>query len=1339
VCHNGEINTLRGNFNWIRAREGAIASKVLGDDLSKLWPLIYEGQSDSASFDNALELLVMGGYSLAHAMMLMIPEAWSGNPLMDDDRRAFYEYHAALMEPWDGPAAMAFTNGRQIGATLDRNGLRPARFVVTDDDYIVMASEVGVLDIPESKIVKKWRLQPGRMLLVDLDAGRIVDDDELKRTLATSKPYREWVDRYGLRLEEMPEPAPTTPSSVPLLDRQQAFGYTQEDLRIILAPMARNGEEPVGSMGNDAALPVLSDRPKVFYNYFKQLFAQVTNPPIDPIREELVMSLVSFVGPRPNLLALDPRDDNAATADGTSGQGTTPEGEPPMRLEVQQPVLTPENMEKLRHIELFSGGAFQSIELDICYPAAWGGSGMEAALASLAAHAEDAIHQGYNILILSDRTVGADMLPIPALLATAAVHEHLVKKGLRTSTGLVVETGSVREVHQFALLAGYGAEAIHPYLALETLADMSRTLSELEPKEAQKRYVKAICKGLCKVMSKMGISTYQSYCGAQIFEAVGLTKAFVDKYFTGTGSTIEGIGLFEIAAEAQQLHGLAFGDAPLLERALDEGGDYMYRIRGEAHMWTPETIAKLQHASRANSYDTYREYAEEINEQGRKLKTLRGLFEFRTGERTPVAIDEVEPAATLVRRFATGAMSLGSISTEAHTTLAIAMNRIGGKSNTGEGGEDPMRYRGEMRAGRSMVKDGDTLASIIGKAAVEHDIPLKAGDSLRSRIKQVASARFGVTAEYLASADQLQIKMAQGAKPGEGGQLPGHKVSEYIARLRYSVPGVGLISPPPHHDIYSIEDLAQLIHDLKNANAQASISVKLVSEIGVGTVAAGVAKAKADHVTIAGHDGGTGASPESSIKHAGTPWELGLAETQQTLVLNRLRGRIAVQVDGQMKTGRDVAIGALLGADEFGFATAPLVVEGCIMMRKCHLNTCPVGVATQDPELRKRFTGQPEHVVNYFFFVAEELREIMARLGFRTLNEMIGRSDLLDMKKGIAHWKAKGLDFSRVFHQPDMPAEVARYHCEAQDHGLARALDHQLIAAAAPALEKGQPVRLAYRIRNAHRSVGAMLSGVVARRHGHDGLPEDTLHVAFEGIAGQSFGAFLARGITFELQGATNDYVGKGLSGGRIVVYPDPACPARPEENIIIGNTVMYGAIDGEAYFRGVAGERFCVRNSGAMAVVEGTGDHCCEYMTGGTVVVLGRTGRNFAAGMSGGVAYAYDPDGTFASRCNPAMVSLGPVMPESEQHKAEKELAAAGHGRLLHADEADEAILRRLIERHLRFTGSTLALSMLDHWDATRTKFVKVFPNEYLRALSEMYVKAQHTQPAGLPAQRAA
>ncbi|MCC7327001.1 MAG: glutamate synthase subunit alpha [Burkholderiales bacterium] len=1324
ISHNGEINTVRGNFNWIRAREGAIASKVLGDDLSKLWPLIYDGQSDSASFDNALELLVMSGYPLAHAMTMMIPEAWAGNPLMDEDRRAFYEYNAALMEPWDGPAAMAFTNGRQIGATLDRNGLRPARFIVTDDDYVVMASEVGVLDIPESKIIKKWRLQPGKMLLVDTEQGRIIDDDELKRALATAKPYREWIESCRMRLEDMPEPAPADPADVPLLDRQQAFGYTQEEVKILLAPMAEGGEEALGSMGNDAALPVLSNRPKVFYSYFKQLFAQVTNPPIDPIREELVMSLVSFIGPRPNLLAVD------------FDAGVT---EPPMRLEALQPILTPDNMEKIRHVELFSSGAFRSLELDICYPAKWGGNGMEAALASLAAHAEDAITQGYNILILSDRNVSPEALPIPALLATAAVHEHLVKTGLRTSTGLVVETGSAREVHHFALLAGYGAEAIHPYLALETLAQLSQSIPAIDPKESGKRFIKAICKGLCKVMSKMGISTYQSYCGAQTFEAVGLQRSFVDKYFTGTASNIEGIGIFEVAEEAVRLHALAFGDDPLLRDMLDAGGEYMYRIRGEAHMWTPESIAKLQHAVRSNSAGTYRDYAKLINEQSRELKTFRGLFEFKTAERTPVPIEEVEAASSIVRRFATGAMSLGSISTEAHTTLAIAMNRIGGKSNTGEGGEDEARYRAELRTGDSGVGAGDTVASVIGRDRIERDIPLQPGDSLRSKIKQVASGRFGVTAEYLASADQIQIKMAQGAKPGEGGQLPGHKVSEYIAKLRYSVPGVGLISPPPHHDIYSIEDLAQLIHDLKNANPKASISVKLVSEVGVGTVAAGVAKAKSDHVTIAGHDGGTGASPLSSIKHAGTPWELGLAETQQTLVLNRLRGRIAVQVDGQMKTGRDVVIGAMLGADEFGFATAPLVAAGCIMMRKCHLNTCPVGVATQDPVLRRKFSGQPEHVINFMFFVAEEARELMAQLGFRSFDEMIGRCDLLDMRAGITHWKARGLDFSRVFHQPKMPDDVARSHREVQDHGLAGALDYELIGQSQPAIDEQQPVRLTHRIRNANRSVGAMLSGVVARRYGHEGLPDDTIHVAFEGIAGQSFGAFLAHGISFELQGATNDYVGKGLSGGRIVVYPDPACPAAPELNIVVGNTVMYGAIDGEAYFRGVAGERFCVRNSGASAVVEGTGDHGCEDMTGGTVVVLGGTGRNFAAGMSGGLAFVYDPDGSFAQRCNTSMVALEPLLTEVQQSAAEHELEVAGKGLQRHAAKADEVLLRELIDRHLRFTGSTLALAMLDDWDTARTKFVKVFPHEYRRALTEMNANRALRQPELHRKQRAA
>jgi glutamate synthase domain-containing protein 2/glutamate synthase domain-containing protein 1/glutamate synthase domain-containing protein 3 len=1303
ICHNGEINTLRGNFNWIRAREGVIASEVLGDDLHKLWPLIYDGQSDSASFDNCLELLVMGGYSPAHAMMLMIPEAWAGNPLMDEDRRAFYEYNAALMEPWDGPAAMAFTDGRQIGATLDRNGLRPARYVVTDDDFIVMSSESGVLDIPERKIIRKWRLQPGKMLLVDLEQGRIVDDEELKRTLSTAKPYREWIERCRISVEALPEPAPAVASDVPLLDRQQVFGYTQEDLKIILAPMAANGEEAVGSMGNDAALPVLSNRPKVIYNYFKQLFAQVTNPPIDPIREELVMSLTSFIGPRPNLLGVNETD-------------------PPMRLEVEQPILTSENMGKLRHIELFTSGEFRSKELDICYPAAWGAKGMEAALASLAAHAVDAINTGYNILILSDRSVSPDSMPIPALLATAAVHEHLVQKGLRTSTGLVVETGSAREVHHFALLAGYGAEAIHPYLALETLSSLNEIVPELNTEQSTKRFIKAICKGLYKVMSKMGISTYQSYCGAQIFEAVGLQKAFVDKYFTGTASNVEGIGLFEVAEEAVRLHQLAFGNDPVLENALDAGGEYAYRIRGEEHMWTPESIAKLQHSARANSYETYKEYARIINDQSTAMKTLRGLFEFRNGT-APIPLDEVEPAKEIVKRFATGAMSLGSISTEAHTTLAIAMNRIGGKSNTGEGGEDSRRY--------APIKKGESLQSRIGADRVVKDIALKEGDSLRSKIKQVASGRFGVTAEYLSSADQLQIKMAQGAKPGEGGQLPGHKVSEYIGYLRHSVPGVGLISPPPHHDIYSIEDLAQLIHDLKNSNPDASISVKLVSEVGVGTVAAGVAKAKADHVTIAGHDGGTGASPESSIKHAGTPWELGLAETQQTLVLNRLRGRIAVQVDGQMKTGRDVVIGAMLGADEFGFATAPLVVEGCIMMRKCHLNTCPVGVATQDPELRKRFTGQPEHVVNFFFFVAEEVREIMAQLGVRRFADLIGRADLLDTRKGVAHWKAKGLDFTKIFFQPNMPAEVARRNCEVQDHGLVRALDHALIRDSQSAIESRKPVKIESRIRNANRSVGAMLSNAVVKRHGHAGLSADSIHVRFKGTAGQSFGAFLANGIAFELEGNTNDYVGKGLSGGRIVVYPDPECPAKPETNIVIGNTVMYGAIAGEAFYRGVAGERFCVRNSGATAVVEGTGDHGCEYMTGGTVVVLGQTGRNFAAGMSGGLAYVFDEDGTFASRCNLSMASIEPVLSEAEQFLAESRLAAEGKGRLMHGGRSDEAQLRDMIDRHLSYTASSVALRILDDWETYRCKFVKVFPNEYKRALTEMAAREARTAAA--------
>ena len=1282
VAHNGEINTLRGNVNWIRARQQAITSPVLKDDLKKIWPLIYDGQSDSASFDNCLEMLVMGGYSLAHAMMMMIPEAWSGHQLMDEDRKAFYEYHATMMEAWDGPAAMAFTDGRQIGATLDRNGLRPARYLLTDDDLVVLASEAGVLDIPQEKIIKKWRLQPGKMFLVDIERGKIIDDGELKRELSTAKPYLEWVNHARIRLDDLPEPAPADPPEVSLLDRQQAFGYSQEDLKIIMAPMARDGIEATGSMGNDSPLAVMSDKPRNLYHYFKQLFAQVTNPPIDPIREQLVMSTAITIGPRPNLLDIDHND-------------------PGRWLEVPQPVLTSSDMEKIRHIDLFTDGYLRSQEIDITYPAAWGPEGIEAAMASLCARAEDAIRLGFNLMIVSDRNINAERVAIPALLAVAGIHQHLVRKGLRTSTGLLVETGSAREVHHFALLGGYGAAAVYPYLAFETLHNMHDLLGDYDPHEAEKKYIKAISKGLLKVMSKMGISTYQSYCGAQIFEAVGLHRAFIDQYFTGTSSNIEGIGIFKIAEEAMRLHRKAFGDDPVLRTQLDAGGEYAYRVRGEEHMWTPDAIAKLQHSTRKNSYETYKEYAQIINDQTKRHMTIRGLFELKPLG-PAIALEEVESAKDIVKRFATGAMSLGSISTEAHATLAVAMNRIGGKSNTGEGGEDPKRFI-------PVVKDGETLKSKLGDAVVT-DIALHKGDSLRSRIKQVASARFGVTAEYLQSADQIQIKMAQGAKPGEGGQLPGHKVSEYIGQLRFATPGVELISPPPHHDIYSIEDLAQLIHDLKNANSAASISVKLVSAVGVGTIAAGVTKAKADHVTIAGHDGGTGASPISSIKHAGTPWELGLAETQQTLVLNRLRGRIALQVDGQLKTGRDVIIGALLGADEFGFATAPLVVEGCIMMRKCHLNTCPVGVATQDPELRKKFSGKPEHVVNYFFFVAEEVREIMASLGVRRFDELIGRADLLETAQGISHWKAKGLDFSRIFHMPDMPKEVSRLHTEVQDHGLAGALDNQLIAQAQPALKSQEKVVINSAIRNLNRTVGTMLSGKVAQRYGHAGLADDTITVNLAGTAGQSFGAFLARGVTLNLTGQANDYVGKGLSGGKIIVRPHTAFKGDPIENIIAGNTLMYGATAGECYFRGVVGERFCVRNSGASAVVEGTGDHGCEYMTGGTVVVLGATGRNFAAGMSGGVAYVLDEDGLFDKRCNLSMVAIETL--------ADKPAPDS------HLGKADTDILMSLVEHHARYTGSERAKTILANWAVWLPKFVKVMPTEYRRALQEMSAK---------------
>jgi len=1301
VAHNGEINTVKGNYNWMKAREGVMSSPVLGPDLQKLYPITFPGQSDTATFDNCLELLTMAGYPISQAVMMMIPEPWEQHTTMDERRKAFYEYHAAMLEPWDGPASIVFTDGRQIGATLDRNGLRPSRYCITDDDLVIMASESGVLPVPENKIVRKWRLQPGKMFLIDLEQGCMVDDDELKARLANSKPYKQWIDNLRIRLDDVVgggEPASASESIISLLDRQQAFGFTQEDLKFLIAPMAAAGEEALGSMGNDSPLAVLSDRNKPIYNYFKQLFAQVTNPPIDPIREAIVMSLVSFIGPKPNLLDIN-------------------QVNPPMRLEVSQPILDFADMAKLRDIEKHTQGKFRSHTLDITYPLSWGHEGVEAKLASLCAEAVDAIKGGNNILIVSDRGISATQVAIPALLALSAIHQHLVGAGLRTTAGLVVETGTAREVHHFGVLAGYGAEAVHPYLAMETLASMHQDLpGAISADKAIYNYVKAVGKGLSKIMSKMGVSTYMSYCGAQLFEAIGLSTDTVNKYFTGTPSRVEGIGVFEIAEEAIRMHKQAFSADPVLETMLDAGGEYAWRARGEEHMWSPDAIAKLQHSTRANNWNTYKEYAQIINDQSKRHMTLRGLFEFRLDPAKAIPLEEVESAKEIVKRFATGAMSLGSISTEAHATLAVAMNRIGGKSNTGEGGEDPARYRNELKG--IPIKQGDTLKSVIGADVVEVDLPLQAGDSLRSRIKQVASGRFGVTAEYLSSADQIQIKMAQGAKPGEGGQLPGGKVSDYIGRLRYSVPGVGLISPPPHHDIYSIEDLAQLIHDLKNVAPHSSISVKLVSEIGVGTVAAGVAKCKSDHVVIAGHDGGTGASPWSSIKHAGSPWEIGLAETQQTLVLNRLRSRIRVQVDGQMKTGRDVVIGALLGADEFGFATAPLVVEGCIMMRKCHLNTCPVGVATQDPVLRKKFSGKPEHVVNYFFFIAEEVRRIMAQLGIRKFDDMIGRADLLDARQGIAHWKASGLDFSRLFAMPSVPADVPRFQTLEQDHGLEKALDNVLIAKSRAAIDRGERVQFMEVARNVNRSVGAMLSGAVTKVH-PEGLPDDTIRIQLEGTGGQSFGAFLTRGITLYLIGDANDYTGKGLSGGRIVVRPSIDFRGEAIRNTIVGNTVMFGATSGEAFFSGVGGERFAVRLSGATTVVEGTGDHGCEYMTGGTVAVLGKTGRNFAAGMSGGIAYVYDEDGQFAKRCNTAMVTMEKVLTTAEQNVA----MSVG---LWHRGQSDEAQLRKLLEEHNRWTGSKRARELLDNWESSRLKFVKVFPLEYKRALGELHARKE-------------
>ncbi len=1295
IAHNGEINTVKGNYNWICARENVWKSAVLGDDVKKLVPLIYEGQSDTASLDNAVELLVMAGYSLPQAMMMLIPEAWERSTTMDADRQAFYAYHAPMMEAWDGPAAIVFTNGVQIGAMLDRNGLRPARYVETDDDTVVLASEVGVLSIPESRIRRKWRIEPGKMLLIDTVQGRIIGDEELKNQVALDKPYREWVERLNLRLADLKDPEPGDAATAPMSDERLAelervFGMTQEDVDVILMPMAVKGAEPTGSMGNDASLPVLSKKNKTFFSYFKQLFAQVTNPPIDPIREELVTSLVSFIGPKPNLLDINNVN-------------------PPRRIEILQPVLVEKDMAKLRAINEHTAGKFRSFEIDITYPASWGRDGVEAHLASLCAQAVDAIGEGYNILIVSDQNVSRDRVAVPVLLAVSALHQHLIREGLRTNVGLVVNSGSVFETHDFALLMGYGAEAVHPYLSLALIRKLA-PLNGLSPDEAVAHYVEAIGKGLTKVMAKMGICTIMSYRGARIFEAIGLKSDFVDQYFHGTSSKIEGIGLFEVMQEAVDRHHAAYAERRAPAEELPTGGEYAWRADGEEHMWTPEAIVKLQRATRQKNYKTYKEYAAIINDQSRRQMTLRGLLRFKTEGCTPVPIEEVEPAKDIVRRFATGAMSMGSISAEAHATLAVAMNRIGGKSNTGEGGEDPRRYEEELRLGHSPVKKGMTVADILGHDRIVAKIELEEGDSLRSRIKQVASGRFGVTEQYLASADQIQIKMAQGAKPGEGGQLPGHKVTEYIAELRYSVPGVGLISPPPHHDIYSIEDLAQLIHDLKNANDKADISVKLVSETGVGTVAAGVAKAKADHIVISGHDGGTGASPISSVKHAGSAWEMGLSETQQTLVLNNLRERVVLQVDGQIKTGRDVVIGAMLGADEFGFATAPLVVEGCLMMRQCHLNTCPVGIATQDPVLRKRFKGKPSSVVNYFFFVAEEVREIMASLGIRRFEDLIGRSDLLVERSDVDNWKARGVDLSRVLWHPQVEASHM-HHSTSQDHGLEKSLDAGILATIGEDVAAGRKVSVSMPIRNVNRTVGTQIAHAVVTHFGAKGLPEDTIHLSFKGTAGQSFGAFAVPGMTLELEGDANDYVGKGLSGGRIVVRADEDFHGVPEENIIVGNTTLYGATSGEAYFNGVAGERFAVRLSGASAVVEGTGDHGCEYMTGGTVVVLGRTGRNFASGMSGGVAFVFDAEGDFESHCNTSMVSLERVVGSDEQRRT-------SDPRTWHMGKTDEELLKELIVRHAQFTGSRLASSLLEHWSSSCARFVKVMPLQYKQAL---------------------
>ena len=1270
IIHNGEINTMRGNENWMAARQSSLESALWGDDIQKLRPIIDPEGSDSAKFDNCLEFLALSGRSLPHAIMMMIPEPWSKHETMSDARMAFYEYHSTLMEPWDGPASIAYTDGTVVGAILDRNGLRPSRYYVTTDDLVIMASEVGVLDVPPEKIVEKKRLEPGRMFLVDTAQGRIITDEELKEQMAAEQPYREWLDQHLLTLADLPAAiAPTngvdpklnhvepskngaTPASAQTLkQKQQAFGYTFETLRHLLAPMAQNSIEALGAMGDDTPVSVLSDRPQLLYSYFRQLFAQVTNPPLDGIREELVTGSEVMMGTEANLLEVA----NPLAC---------------RQIKLETPILTNEELAKLRHVDQ---AGFKTQTLPILFPIASGSQGLSDAMDALFAQAHEAINNGVNILILSDRGVDAEQAPIPALLATGGLHHYLTREEIRTKVALIVETGEAREVHHFSVLIGYGATAINPYLAYSTLEElieremMTDLDEDIDHAQAVYQYNKAAVKGISKVLSKMGISTIQSYCGAQIFEALGLSQELVDKYFTWTPTRVEGIGIAEIFEEVRLRHVQAFAERQMDTLSLDAGGDYQWRADGERHLFNPQTIHKLQVATRNNDFNVFREYSELVNDQNEAWCTLRGLLDFKLLE-NPIPIDEVESVEEIVKRFKTGAMSYGSISKEAHESLAIAMNRIGGRSNTGEGGEDPARYT-----------------------------PDENGDSRNSAIKQVASGRFGVTSKYLVEAREIQIKMAQGAKPGEGGQLPGRKVYPWIARTRHSTPGVGLISPPPHHDIYSIEDLAELIHDLKNANHYARINVKLVSEVGVGTIAAGVAKGHADVILISGHDGGTGASPETSIKHAGLPWELGVAETHQTLVLNDLRSRVVVETDGQLKTGRDLAIAALLGAEEYGFATSPLVALGCIMMRVCHLDTCPVGVATQNPELRKKFTGDPQHVVNFMYFMAQELREWMAKLGFRTVNEMIGRTDKLESKRAVEHWKAKGIDLSNLLYRPDMPEGVGRYCQIEQDHGLDKALDNTvLLDLCKPTLDEGKRVAATLPVQNTNRVVGTILGSEVTRRFGADGLPEDTIELHLQGSAGQSLGAFMPKGITLEVEGDGNDYFGKGLSGGKLIAYPSKAATFVPEENVIIGNVAFYGATDGQAYIRGKAGERFCVRNSGVETVVEGVGDHACEYMTGGRVVVLGETGRNFAAGMSGGIAYVLDTNGDFATRCNGEMVHQEAVV-----------------------DAEEIADLRELIQRHMEYTGSTVAEDVLNRWDETLPQFVRVIPKDYKRMLS--------------------